>query len=107
MTSEHLEVLLDSPADMHLFFRAAEMLARGEVPDGVARIIRRGRMTALPKSAGGVREIVAGDFVRKLVAKTISQQFSQCRGVSNGAVPVRVVNPRQLRMRGTRTASVE
>ena len=50
---------------MHLFFRAAEMLARGEVPDGVASIIRRGRMTALQKPAGGVRGIVAGDIVRR------------------------------------------
>ena len=40
MTVEHLKLLLDSPADMHLFCRAAEMLARGDVPDGVARIIR-------------------------------------------------------------------
>ena len=76
MTAEHLKLLLDSPADMHLFFRAAEMLARGEVPDGVARIIRRGRMTALQKPAGGVRGIVAGDIVRRLVARTISQQIN-------------------------------
>ena len=76
MTAEHLKLLLDSPADMHLFFRAAEMLARGEVPDGVASIIRRGRMTALQKPAGGVRGIVAGDIVRRLVARTISQQIS-------------------------------
>ena len=76
MTAEHLKLLLDSPADMHLFFREAEMLARGEIPDGVARIIRRGRMTALQKAGGGVRGIVAGDIVRRLVARTISQQLS-------------------------------
>ena len=75
MTAEHLKLLLDSPADMHLFFRAAEMLDRGEVPDGVASIIRRGRMTALQKPGGGVRGIVAGDIVRRLVARTISQQI--------------------------------
>ena len=32
-------------------------------------------MTALQKKAGGVRGIVAGDIVRRLVAKTIAQQI--------------------------------
>ena len=75
MTVEHLKLLLDNAADMHLFFRAAEMLAKGEVPDGVASIIRRGRMTALQKPEGGVR-VMAGDIVRMLVARTISQPLN-------------------------------
>ena len=50
MTVEHLKLLLDSPADMHLFCRAAEMLARGEVPDGVARIIRLRQDDGLSKA---------------------------------------------------------
>ena len=77
MTNEHLRPLLDNPSDMHLFFRVAELLARGDVPEGVALILRRGRMTALQKPAGGVRGIVAGDVVRRFVARTITQQLEK------------------------------
>ena len=35
-----------------------------------------GRLTALSKPDGGVRGIVAGDVVRRLVARTMSQQLS-------------------------------
>ena len=42
MTNEHLRPLLDNPRDMHLFFRVAELLARGDVPEGVALILIRG-----------------------------------------------------------------
>ena len=53
MTNEHLRPLLENPRDTHLFFRACEILARGEVPDTVATVLRRGRMTALQKPGGG------------------------------------------------------
>ena len=36
-----------------------------------------GRMTALRKGDGGVRGIVVGDVIRRLVARTISQQLSK------------------------------
>ena len=38
-------------------------------------IVRMGRMTALQKANGGVRGIVAGDMVRRLVTRTIAQQI--------------------------------
>ena len=41
------------------------------------KAIRLGRMTALSKPDGGVRGIVVGDFLRRLVAHTLAQQFSQ------------------------------
>ena len=76
MTTEHFRPLLDSSRDTHLFFVVGEFLARGQIPDGVAQIIRRGRMTALQKPGGGsVRGIVAGDVIRRLVARTMSQQL--------------------------------
>ena len=34
-------------------------------------------MTALQKNGGGVRGIVAGEVVRRLVARTIAQQLGQ------------------------------
>ena len=74
MTMEHLRPLLDSPKDLKLFFKMAEILARAEVSDAVIPTIRMGRMTALHKPSGGVRGIVAGDVIRRLVARTMAQQ---------------------------------
>ena len=53
----------------------AESLARAEVPDAVTQTIRMGRMTALRKPSGGVRGIVAGDIISRLVARTMAQQL--------------------------------
>ena len=39
-------------------------------------LVRLGRITALQKPNGGVRSIVAGDIIRRLVARTIAQQLS-------------------------------
>ena len=44
----------------------------GEIMDA----IRLGRLTALRKPNGGVRGIVVGDIVRRLVGRTMAQQFS-------------------------------
>ena len=41
MTNEHLRPLLDNPRELHLFFRVAELLARGQVPESVASVLRR------------------------------------------------------------------
>ena len=46
------------------------------MPLAIVNLIRLGRMTALSKPDGGVRGIVAGDVVRRLVAWTISQQLA-------------------------------
>ena len=43
---------------------------------GAINIIRIGRLTALSKLDGGVRGIVAGDVVRRLVLRTMSKQLS-------------------------------
>ena len=76
MTTEHFRPFLDSSRDTHMFFVVGEFLARGQIPDGVAQIIKRGRMTALQKPGGGsVRGIVAGDVIRRLVARTMPQQL--------------------------------
>ena len=77
ITNEHLRLLLDSERDMHLFFRVAELLARGDVPENVASVLRKGRLTALQKPGGGVRGIVAGDVIRRLVARTVAQQLGK------------------------------
>ena len=55
----------------------ARVLAVGEVHHEVMKAIRLGRMTALSKPDGGVWGIVVGDFLHRLVARTLAQQFSQ------------------------------
>ena len=77
MTADPLRPLLDSEVDIARFWRLAQDLARATVPDEIVDVVRLGRMTALCKPNGGVRGIVAGDMVRRLVARTISQQISK------------------------------
>ena len=77
MTVEHLHPLLDHSGDLRLFAGAAEMFARGQVPESIQTAVKLGRMTALRKADCGVRGIVAGDVVRRLVARTMSQQLME------------------------------
>ena len=76
MTADHLRPLLDSVADTSRFWRFAQDLARATVPDDIVDAVRLGRLTALQKPKGGVRGIVSGDIIRRLVARTICQQLS-------------------------------
>ena len=73
---KHLRPVLDNPRDTHLFFQMGEQLTQGYPPQGVNYTIRLGRMMALQKPSGGVRGIVAGDIVRRLIAWTMAQQLS-------------------------------
>ena len=41
----------------------------------VVDVVRLGRMTALQKPDGGVRGIVVGDVLRRLVGRTMAQQL--------------------------------
>ena len=77
MTIEHLKIVLGSPECASLLGEAASQLARGNIPEEVVRAIRLGRMTALQKPDGGVRGIVVGNVFRRVVARTIAQQFSK------------------------------
>ena len=73
MTAEHLRPLLNVPRILHLLFRAADSLAAALVPQSVVDILKVGRITALQKARGGVLGIVAGDIVRRLVARTMAE----------------------------------
>ena len=76
MTFDHLHPILESVKDTVLFWRFAQDLARAVVPDEIIDVVRLGHITALQKPTGGVRGIVAGDIIRRLVARTISQQIA-------------------------------
>ena len=66
-----------SESDSEAFTAFARTLAVGEVPHKIVKAIWLGRMTALRKPDGGVWGIVVGDFLRRLVAHTLAQQFSK------------------------------
>ena len=55
----------------------ASLLARGRVPDTILQAIRFGRLTVLQKPDGGVRGIVVGDTIRRLVARTMAKQIAK------------------------------
>ena len=92
MTGEHLRVILDSESDSEAFTAFARTLAVGEVPHEIVKAIRLGRMTALRELDGGVRSIVVGDFLRRLVACTLAQQFS--KAVLEATAPFQFALPR-------------
>ena len=46
------------------------------MPNLVIEVARMGRMTALKKPAGGIRGIVVGDVIRRLMARTVAQQVA-------------------------------
>ena len=71
-----MRLVLDNVRDAHLLFSMAEQLC-AHVPLSVTDALRLGRMTALQKPSGGERGIVAGDALRRLVAKTVAQQMGK------------------------------
>ena len=75
-TAEHLRSLLDSDADARLLFLAAQQLARAQLPDSIQAAVRLGRLVALRKPDGGVRGLVMSDVFRRLVSRTLAQQFT-------------------------------
>ena len=75
-TTEHLRVLLDDEESAQLLYDAAQCLASGDIPQDILRGLRLGRMVALQKPDGGVRGLVMSDVFRRLVGRTLAQQFS-------------------------------
>ncbi len=77
MRNEHLKCLVFSPRleDTKALFYVAESLARAQIPDAIRKALALARMTALDKGKAKVRGIAAGDTFRRVVAKTLAQQF--------------------------------
>ena len=76
MTSDHLFPLLESDHDSDLFCQVG-LLATGNIPKEVLEGLRLGRLTALCKPDGGVRGIVVGDVMRRLVARSMAKQIAK------------------------------
>ena len=76
MTADHLQPVLDTARDTSIFFQFATVLARGQAPAAAVEGVRMGRITALKKPNGGIRGIVVGDILRRLVARTMAKQMA-------------------------------
>ena len=76
MTVEHLQPLLDHPVGVafNVLVGRAVGQSRRSTPS-IVDAIRQGRITALRKPSGGVRGIVVGDVIRRVVARTLAQQL--------------------------------
>ena len=85
MTTDHLRPLLDNVRDLHLLFSVREHLATDMAPQEVVEIGRGGRLTALKKPNGRIRDIVSGEVVRRLVSRTIDEQVR--KAVEAGTAP--------------------
>ena len=68
--------MLDDEADCALLHGAAERLARADVPPPVVAAIQAGRIVALRKPNGRVRALVVGDVFRRLVGRTLAQEYA-------------------------------
>ena len=77
MTTEHLRPLLSDLCGMRLLSALGSRLATADVPEVAVQMVRLGLMTALTKPDGGVRCIVAGDVVRRLMSRTMAQQMGK------------------------------
>ena len=76
VTAEHFKILLDDALLSDMFHDACQELANADVPATIVEAMRLGRLTALCKPGGGVRGIVAGEFLRRLVSRTIAKQVA-------------------------------
>ena len=76
MTTNHLRPVLDDIRDTHSLFQI-QQLATARIRPNIHGILRLGKLTALQKPHGGVRGIVVGDVVRRLVGRTMAQQLSK------------------------------
>ena len=75
--NEHLKVCLELEDTSELLADAAQHLARADIQRDVAESLRMARLTALAKKSGGVRGIATGEVLRRLVARTVAQQFAK------------------------------
>ena len=75
--NEHLKILLEDDKGLDALCLMASYFAEGDVPDDIIEAMRLGKMTALRKSPTKVRGLNAGELLRRLVAKTLTQQYGK------------------------------
>jgi len=77
MRYEHLKLALDDEATLADLWYIAQRAARAEMPEVIQQAFRMGAMTSLSKPDGGIRGIVAGEALRRLISRALATQFSE------------------------------
>ena len=75
-TAEILRLVLDEDDASQLLCGVSCLLARAHVPESAVAGLALGRLVAFSQPGGGTRGLVVGDFVRRLVARTMAQKFA-------------------------------
>ena len=76
LTADTLRLVLDDETTTALFVEVCQHLAQARVPLNIAQAIGLGRMVALTKPNGGIRGLVVGDVLRRVIARCIAQVFA-------------------------------
>ena len=71
---EHFKTLASRATTAGKFFAVCNLIAKGNIADGVAKLLSASRLIALPKSNGDVRPIAVGECVRRLTTKVLCLQ---------------------------------
>jgi len=74
--NEHLKCCLDDEGALGDLCNIAQSLTENDVPVEIQEAYRLCKLTALKKNATKVRGLNAGDPFRRLVARTLAQQFA-------------------------------
>ena len=85
LTGDLGRVLLDDPATLDAFCQVCLRVARAVVPGSIMPALGLGRLVALRKPKGSVRGLVVGDFLRRLVARSLAQHF--CGAIDSACRP--------------------
>ena len=75
-TAEIAGVVLDDVESSQAFADVATLLAQAQIPATILPAFGLGRVVAFTKPSGGTRGLVVGDFIRRIVARTLAQQFA-------------------------------
>ena len=103
LTADIARLLLDDADSSEAFCDVVLLLARARLPTSIASALGLGRLVALRKPAGGVRGRVVGDFLRRLVARTLAQHTAAT--LMKQPAPTSLPCPRVQGLRLSPTAS--
>ena len=90
-TSESLRLVLDDEEATNRFIAVAQQLGRGQIAPPVASLLGLGRLVAWQKPNGGIRGLVIGDVLRRLVARSLAQLYATHSG--SLPLPIRSLYP--------------
>ena len=93
LTADTLRLVLDDETTTTQFVTVCNLLAQARIPATIAKAIGMGRMVALQKPNGGVRGLVIGDVLRRVVSRCLVHMFATKHPRSLQSTPICLVHP--------------